>query len=362
LVVTFSSAGSADPDGQPITFSWDFGDGTLSSEPEVSHVYTTVGTFKATLTVREATAPFATASKSFTIRTGANPPIAFIDTPDTSLRYEIGKTVDFSGHTEPSSGVEMTWVILSKHNLHEHLVKEVSGASGSFVPEEHCDNCAYELCLSAQGEGGLIDQKCLPIPPLTTSYTFASRPPGAQIAYIDEDREVLAPYVAQPIVGSRQTISANIVSGGRTFSRWSDGETDPNRTFVTGTEPKTFTAEYQNLSPAVAVKLGTRKTIKGRAANARTIQLDARASKDPEGEPLRFTWSFSDKKALRGARVTKSFRRSGSYRVTLTVRDRLGGVAVYKGAIKIGKRAVLRQIGTPSPVAAFEAQFPPEET
>lgn len=356
LVVSFSSAGSADPDGQPITFSWDFGDGETSAGPEAVHVYTKIGTYKATLTVRESSAPFATSSKSFTIRTGSNPPVAFIDSPDGSYRYEIGKTVNFSGRADPADGVQMTWVVLSKHNLHEHLVTEVSGANGSFVPEEHCDNCGYELCLSAQGQGELLDQKCLAIPPLTTAYTFASKPPGAQIAYIDEEREVLAPYVAQPIVGSRQTISANMVSNGRTFSRWSDGLTDPVRTFVTGTEPRTFTAEYANRAPAVAVKLGSRKTIKGRSTSSRTVILDAGASRDPEGEPLRFTWVFSDKKVLRGASVTKSFRRNGTYKVTLLVRDRLGGVSVYRGTVKVGRKPVLRRMSTSSSVRAFGEQ------
>ena len=354
LVVSFSSAGSSDPDGQPINFTWDFGDGNVSSEAEPVHVYTTIGTFKATLTVKEATAPFATTSKAFTIRTGANPPVAFIEAPDASYRYEIGKTVNFSGRTEPATGVDMTWVVLQRHNLHEHLVSEVTGANGSFVPEEHCDNCSYELCLSARGQGELIDQKCRPIPPVTTSYTFASKPPGAQIAYIDEEKEVLAPYVAQPIVGSRQTISANVISNGRTFSRWSDGSTDPVRTFVTGTEAQTYTAEYANLAPAVAVKLGSQRTIKGRSAKSLTVRLNAGASKDPEGEPLRFTWTFSDKTSMRGKAVTKSFRRKGIYKVTLVVRDRIGGVAVFKGTVKVGGRPVLRRVRTTSSVVAFE--------
>jgi hypothetical protein len=123
---------------------------------------------------------------------------------------------------------------------------------------------------------------------------------------------------------------------------------------VTGAEPRTFTAEYTNLAPAVAVKLGSQRTIKGRSVGSRTVKLDAGASKDPEGEPLRFTWQFSDKKVLRGASVTKSFRRNGSYRVTLTVRDRLGGTSVYRGTIRIGRKPVLRRIGTSSAVWAFE--------
>ncbi len=40
LDVTFSSAGSSDPEGQPITYSWDFGDGTSSTASNpVAHLY-----------------------------------------------------------------------------------------------------------------------------------------------------------------------------------------------------------------------------------------------------------------------------------------------------------------------------------
>src|SRR6185436_10063300 len=33
LAVAFSSAGSSDPEGQPVTYSWTFGDGTTSNAP-----------------------------------------------------------------------------------------------------------------------------------------------------------------------------------------------------------------------------------------------------------------------------------------------------------------------------------------
>ena len=347
LIVSFSSVGSLDVDGQPISFLWDFGDGQTSTEPNPLHVYSQVGAFTAKLTVKEDTSPFATSSKSIVIRTGVNPPVAFIDTPDVSMRYEIGKPISFSGRTDPSTGVEMTWSILQRHNLHEHLIDEVSGAGGSFTPVEHCDNCGYELCLSAKGQGGLIDQKCRTLPPLTVEYTFASVPPGASITYIDEEKEVLAPYVAHPIVNSRQTISASAVSGGRSFSRWTDGVRDTARTFVVRADPETFTALYVNMPPKIKVGL-----IKARGTSSRAVKLDAGGSRDPEGEPLRFVWKFSDGKLLRGARVSKVFRRAGRYTVTLTVRDRLGGSAVYKASINAAKRVSIRQITAGKSVVA----------
>ena len=51
LTVNFIGEGSSDPDGDTIAFAWDFGDGTSSTEMNPTHVYTTVGSFIAILTV-----------------------------------------------------------------------------------------------------------------------------------------------------------------------------------------------------------------------------------------------------------------------------------------------------------------------
>ena len=51
LDVTFSSAGSSDPDNDPISFSWSFGDGQGSTAQNPTHTYTTAGTYNAILTL-----------------------------------------------------------------------------------------------------------------------------------------------------------------------------------------------------------------------------------------------------------------------------------------------------------------------
>jgi len=50
LSVQFTGSGSADPD---FTYSWDFGDGSNSTQADPQHTYTTAGTYKATLTVTD---------------------------------------------------------------------------------------------------------------------------------------------------------------------------------------------------------------------------------------------------------------------------------------------------------------------
>jgi len=53
LTVQFSSADSYDPDGGISATSWNFGDGSSSTEANPSHIYTAVATFQATLTVTD---------------------------------------------------------------------------------------------------------------------------------------------------------------------------------------------------------------------------------------------------------------------------------------------------------------------
>src|SRR5262249_49489645 len=53
LTVRFSNA-STDADGDAITSSWDFGDGSTSTDRSPTHLYTSAGTFTVTLTVTDA--------------------------------------------------------------------------------------------------------------------------------------------------------------------------------------------------------------------------------------------------------------------------------------------------------------------
>ncbi|MBI1796658.1 MAG: PQQ-dependent sugar dehydrogenase [Candidatus Eisenbacteria bacterium] len=51
LTVNFSSVGTLDPDGDPMTYQWLFGDGQGSTSPNPTHTYTIGGSYPATLTV-----------------------------------------------------------------------------------------------------------------------------------------------------------------------------------------------------------------------------------------------------------------------------------------------------------------------
>ena len=53
--MTFSTAGTSDPEGAPLTYAWTFGDGGTSAAANPSHTFSTAGNFRVALTVSDGT-------------------------------------------------------------------------------------------------------------------------------------------------------------------------------------------------------------------------------------------------------------------------------------------------------------------
>jgi len=99
--VYFDGSGSSDPDGDTLTYSWDFdrsnGIQKDATGANVSHVYTTAGVFRVTLTVNDGTA-FDTDECNVTVRSGGNnPPAAVISEPRNGAIKLVNTAVSFDG-------------------------------------------------------------------------------------------------------------------------------------------------------------------------------------------------------------------------------------------------------------------------
>jgi large repetitive protein len=74
----FDGSKSMDPDGDKLTYSWDFGDGTKAEGAKVNHVYTKYGNYKIVLTVDDNTGTECSKSTSSFMADVNAPPVAVI--------------------------------------------------------------------------------------------------------------------------------------------------------------------------------------------------------------------------------------------------------------------------------------------
>jgi len=324
LEVHFSSLGSFDPDAQPLSTQWDFGDGSSSSDAHPVHTYAAAGVYTAVLTVAETTAPFASRTAQVVISVGHSPPLATITSPADDSQYEIGDVISYSGFaTEaglPIDPSQLSWELRNHHNEHVHFDALPPGSGGSFVVLEHGDDVRFELCLTATVGGTLTDVVCVDLFPRKGNVTFSSEPVGLQVSYEDEGLDLSTPAIVHPVIGSQQTVSVDVVQQGRSFVGWADGPASPSRQFLVGEDPILLTAVFQNLPPEAVAGFSL-----GVGAESLTVRFESASSSDPESTALSYVWDFGDGGTSTEAAPEHAYAAPGSYDVTLTVVDALGG-------------------------------------
>ncbi|WP_406248049.1 PQQ-dependent sugar dehydrogenase [Streptomyces anulatus] len=143
LAVSFSSAGSADPEGGNLSYAWDFGDGATSTAANPSHTYTTAGTFNPTLTVTDPEG--LTSSASLVVTAGNSAPTVTLNTPADGSLFSFGDSVPFTvSVSDPEDGtidcskVKVTYLL--GHDSHRHQITSKNGCSGTIdvpVDGEH---------------------------------------------------------------------------------------------------------------------------------------------------------------------------------------------------------------------------------
>ena len=254
LTVNFSGAGSSDPNGDPITYSWNFGDGVTSgpsTTPTVSHSYSSSGSFTAVLTVTDSKS--ATGTASTIITSGNTAPVASITSPANNSLFTIGIAVSLVGQATDQqqgslSGSSLAWSFNVHHNDHVHFnfYPALFGTNVSFTPIDHGLNTWIEVCLTATDSGGLSDSKCIALLPVTTTLTFQTSPVSGLSLTVDGVTKVSPFTVNAPINSSSQIIapvSQSTSQGGFTFQSWSDGGA-ATHTITVGNSPATYTATY----------------------------------------------------------------------------------------------------------------------
>jgi glucose/arabinose dehydrogenase/PKD repeat protein len=251
LTVSFSSAGSIDPERHPLTYSWDFGDNTTSTAANPQHTYTVAGQYTVRLITSDGVNT--TPSTPLTIRVGM-PPTATILSPTDGVFFKAGDVINFSGTATDGTGQPLPasayrWNIDFLHLDHVHPGTPITGVtSGSFtVPTSGHDFTTltrYRISLTATDSSGLTDTKSVLIWPTKVNLTFNTVPAGLTL-YIDGIAHP-TPFVYDDLIGFNHTIEARNQTQGSnayTFNSWSDGGAQTHSIVVPSTDAS-YTANF----------------------------------------------------------------------------------------------------------------------
>lgn len=239
LAVQFTGSASTDPDGDALSYSWDFGDGGASTQADPSHTYTVGGTYDAVLTVDDGRGEANSTNTAAPIRidVGNRAPTADIAQPLAGTHYDAGDTIPFVGAaTDPEDGTlpasAYSWTIVFHHADHTHpFLGPIEGViSGSFtIPTsgEDAVDVFYRIHETVRDSAGLEATTSTDVVPNVATITVAAEPAGAGLSLAIDRTPAPAPWSKASVVSFPRTIGAPSPQtvAGKTwaFVGWSDG-------------------------------------------------------------------------------------------------------------------------------------------
>ncbi|WP_155057478.1 PQQ-dependent sugar dehydrogenase [Streptomyces blattellae] len=188
LKVRFSSEGTSDQDGDALTYSWDFGDGSTSTAANPSHTYKKNGTYTATVTAKDAGGR--TGSASVQVVVGNTAPKVVLELPRDGQLFSFGDAIPFrvkvtdreDGRAVDCSKVKVTFIL--GHDSHGHPQTSANGCSGTIQTSAdggHDPNANIFGVMDAEyTDGGGGGQA-----PLTTHDQSALQPEHRQAEHFD---------------------------------------------------------------------------------------------------------------------------------------------------------------------------------
>ena len=315
--VAFDASGSSDPDGNIVSYAWNFGDSTGGSGVNVVHTYLTFGTFNATLTVTDNESFTAMAYRHIVVRV---PPIAsFTANPNPAV---VGRSVTFdaSASRDPDGNVvAYAWDFGDSTTGSGAITTHPYAIPGTFnVTLNVTDNdslngtVSHDVVVQAAPPG--------PQPPVAD---FTANPvrvnPGVPVTFdasasFDPDGTIVA-YTWE---FGDSTGGSGVVA---THSYANPGVFTVNLTVVDN-QTLSSSATHQvtvNAPPHAGFQFAPTTVFVGIS-----VTFDGSTSSDPDGSIASYAWDFGDGSTGTGIQAVHVFAAKGTFQIRLTVVDNDG--------------------------------------
>ena len=257
LTVHFSSAGSSDPDGDPLSYHWDLGDGTTSTEPNPTKTYADKGVYTV--------APHRVGGRDRPGPADRGPGRAAaradVAAPAEGQLYRAGDTITYNafGPTRPASTSATATsrpTVRLHHGTHVHpFVGPLTGRAGSFtIPTtgEASADTWFEVTVTATDRNGLSSARSVNIFPrksVMTPRDLAVRP-----RRVPRRVPVGTPRTVAGVEGFQRELAAPLYGGGRRTAPSSSspaGRTASASAITTPPADTTYTATTRASEPFI---------------------------------------------------------------------------------------------------------------
>lgn len=318
-IFTFDGSKSYDPENTKLTYFWDFGDGTTSTDIRVMHTYKDAGKYLVKLTVKDASdAKCNTAATQQVVKVN-QPPCAIADGPrmdciNEELLFDASQTTDSPddkltyrwdfGDGQTSDGVKV------KHKYEKggnyQVVLTVTDDSGT-ICDIGTDKLKVAINTSPVADAGKDTFLCMLNPNEPLEVTFD----GSNSKDLDGDRLAYAWDFGDGQTGEGKVVNHTYAKGGEYISKLivtdnSNAKCD-----------KSIAAKAVILNrPPIASAGSDLKICTGEIAN-----FDASKSLDADGDNLNYIWDFGDGEKGTGKTTSHKYTKGGVYQVKLTVDD-----------------------------------------
>jgi len=322
--VFFNAEESTDSDGEIVSYSWQFGDGTsfTSTSPLAEHVYLAAETYTVTLTVTDDDDATGIVTQDVTV-VGNTPPTAVLAASPNPA--SVGQLIGFDATGSSDDDGEIVRYI---YDYGDGIIEE----GGPLIRHAYNRDGTYEVFLTViDNEGGegsvqlevVVDENEVPTAAISANTTTpgvgeivsfdasgSSDSDGEITAYNFDFGDGRVLRVGTPLARhSYDSDGEYLVFLTVTDDAGGLGYATVNVTVQENAAP-TATMAISNTSPEIF----------------ESISFDASGSSDSDGDIVRYLWQFGDSSGFEDDEplARHAYSREGTYEVFLTVTDDLG--------------------------------------
>ncbi|MFL6077549.1 MAG: PQQ-dependent sugar dehydrogenase [Mycobacteriales bacterium] len=247
LTVSFDGSQSYDLDRDPITYQWDFGDGSTGTGATPTHTYAAPGDQPVTATLTVTDTFGKTGTTHLTVVPSNHVPAITAQFPSGGATYAVGDTVSLSATaTDTEDGtlpVHWTSYLLHCHDTGCHVHPGVDGDGATFstpFPDHGADDIRLVVTATATDSRGAVATSTYTAVPRLHTLRLASNLPAT--IRVGDEATTEVPVTA----GATITVDAAAVAadGVATFDKWIDSGAPAQRQLTMPDSDLTLTANY----------------------------------------------------------------------------------------------------------------------